>query len=85
VNVRVFDVRNKGINLRIHSSDGVALSAVGPGTLPLSIQPNVGGFDSGIPIATGYWPRARNGDPRVDGYSMTGIDLLFQWKFRRGR
>lgn len=83
VNVKVFDVRNKGINYRIHSSDGVALSAAGPGTLPLSIGPNPGGFDSGTPIATGYWPRTGNGDPRVDGYSMTGIDLLFQWNFKR--
>lgn len=83
VNVRVFNVVSRQLSIRIHSSDGLALSAVGPGTLPLSIQPNVGGFDSGTPIATGYWPRTRNGDPRVDGYSMTGIDLLFQWKFKR--
>jgi hypothetical protein len=83
VNVKVFDVRNKGINYRIHSSDGVALSAVGPGTLPLSIGPNPGGFDSGTPIATGYWPRTAKGDPRVDGYSMTGVDLLFKWNFKR--
>ncbi len=83
VNVKVFDVRNNGINIRIHSSDGVALSAVGPGTVPLSIGPNPGGFDSGTPIATGYWPRTAKGDPRVDGYSMTGIDLLFQWNFKR--
>ena len=85
VNIKVFDVRNKSINLRIHSSDGLALSAVGPGTLPLSIGPNPGGFESGTPIATGYWPRTRNGDPRVDGYSMTGIDLLFQWNFKPKR
>jgi hypothetical protein len=85
VNVRVFDVRNKSINLRIHSSDGLALSAVGPGTLPFKIGPSVGGFEAGTPIATGYWPRTRNGDPRVDGYSMTGIDLLFQWNFKRRR
>jgi hypothetical protein len=83
VNVKVFDVRNKGINYRIHSSDGVALTAVGPGTVPLSIGPNPGGFDSGTPIATGYWPRTAKGDPRVDGYSMTGVDLLFQWNFKR--
>jgi len=85
VNIKVFDVRNKSINLRIHSSDGLALSAVGPGTVPLSIGPSVGGYESGTPIATGYWPRTREGDPRVDGYSMTGIDLLFQWKFRPKR
>jgi hypothetical protein len=85
VNVRVFDVRSKRLRHRNHSSDGVALSAVGPGTLPLHVRPTVGGFDAGTPIATGYWPFTRIGDPRVDGYSMTGIDLLFQWSFRRGR
>lgn len=84
VNVRVYDVRSKNINHRIHSSDGLALSAVGPGTLPLYIDPAVGSFNAGTPIATSYFPRTRVGDPRVDGYSMTGIDLLFQWKFRRG-
>jgi hypothetical protein len=83
VNVRVFDVRSKSIVHRIHSSDGLALSAVGPGTLPLNISPNVGGFDNGTPIATAYFPLTARGDPRVDGYSMTGIDLLFQWDFRR--
>lgn len=85
VRIKVVDTRDKSINLRIHSSDGLALSAVGPGTVPLSIGPNPGGFDSGTPIATGYWPRTQNGDPRVDGYSMTGIDLLFQWRFRPKR
>ena len=85
VKIKVFDVRNKAINYRIHSSDGLALSAVGPGTVPLSIGPNPGGFETGTPIATGYWPRTRPNDPRVDGYSMTGVDLLFQWKFRPKR
>ena len=37
------------------------------------------------PLATSYFPYTRPGDPRVDGYSMAGIDLLFQWNFRRGR
>jgi hypothetical protein len=31
----------------------------------------------------GYWPRTGKGDPRVDGYDMSGIDLLFQWNFKR--
>ncbi|MDP9143628.1 MAG: hypothetical protein M3N43_02855 [Actinomycetota bacterium] len=82
VDVRVYDVRSKRIQHRIHSSDGLALTAVGPGTLPLNIGPSVGGFDSGTPIATSYFPFTREGEPRVEGYSMTGIDLLFQWNFR---
>jgi hypothetical protein len=83
VNVRVYDVRDKRLRFRIHSSDGLALTAVGPGTVPLQIRPDVGAFTSGIPLAIGYWPGTRKGDPRVDGYSMTGIDLMFQWSFRR--
>ena len=63
----------------------LTLSAASPGTLPLEIRPDAGGFNAGTPIATGYWPRTGRGDPRVDGYSMTGIDLLFQWNFRRAR
>jgi hypothetical protein len=83
VNVQVRDVRDKRIRFRIHSSDGLALTAVGPGTLPLAINPDVGGFNPGTPMAVGYWPFTAVGDPRVEGYSMTGIDLLFQWNFKR--
>jgi hypothetical protein len=85
VNVRVFDVRDKRLRFRIHSSDGLALTAVGPGTLPLHVRPDVGSIVTGSPLATGYFPFTRKGDPRVDGYSMPGIDLLFQWNFRRAR
>ena len=81
--MRVFDVRDKRIRLRIHSSDGLALTAVGPGTLPLQVRQDVGLFTPGIPMLTGYWPFTAKGEPRVDGYSMTGIDLMFQWNFRR--
>jgi hypothetical protein len=84
VNVKVSDVRDKRIRFRIHSSDGVALTAVGPGTVPLQIRNDVGAFTNGIPLATGYWPYTRKGEPRsADGYTMTGIDLLFQWYFKR--
>jgi hypothetical protein len=84
VNVKVSDVRDKRIRFRIHSSDGVALTAVGPGTVPLQIRNDVGAFTNGIPLATGYWPYTRKGEPRsADGYTMTGIDLMFQWYFKR--
>jgi hypothetical protein len=83
VNVRVFDVRSKRLRYRIHSSDGLALSAVGPGTLPLHIRPSVGTIEGGTPLATSYFPLTARGDPRVEGYTMAGIDLLFQWDWRR--
>jgi hypothetical protein len=84
VNVKVFDVRDKRIRFRIHSTDGVALTAVGPGTVPLQIRNDVGAINAGTPMAVGYWPFTRVGEPRsADGYSMTGIDLMFQWFFKR--
>lgn len=83
VNVRVFDVRSKDIQERIHSTDGLALSAVGPGSLPLSRTDAVGEIVEGAPIATGYFPLTRPGEPRVDGYSLAGLDLLYRWDFYR--
>jgi hypothetical protein len=83
VKARVYDVRSKRLRYRIHSTDGVALTAVGPGTVPLNIGPVHGGYDTGTPMLTGYWPYTKKGDPRVEGYSLTGIDLLFQWEFKR--
>lgn len=72
VKIRVFDVRSKDITERIHSSDGLALSAVGPGTLPLNRSATIGEIVEGAPLATGYLPMTRPGEPRVDGYSLTG-------------
>jgi hypothetical protein len=83
VKIHVFDVRSKAIQNRIHSSDGLALSAVGTGTLPLSRGEAVGSIVDGVPIATGFFPMTRVGEPRVDGYSLTGVDLLYRWDFYR--
>jgi len=85
VNVPVFDVRNKAIQYRIHSTDGVALSAVGPGTLPLHLTEALAGYETGSPLLTGFFPMTKVGEPRVDGYTMSGIDLLFRWDFRPKR
>ena len=51
--------------------------------MPLQVRDDVGQILTGSPAAIGYWPLTRKGDPRVDGYSMTGIDLMFQWYFKR--
>ena len=85
VNVKVYSVRNKSLQYRIHSTDGLALTAVGPGTLPIHVRNDVGGFTPGIPTAIGFWPRTGKGDPRVDGYALTGLDLLFQWNWKRAK
>jgi hypothetical protein len=83
VRIRVQDVRSKAIQNRIHSSDALALTAVGPGTVPLSRSEAVGAIVEGAPIAIGWFPMTRVGEPRVDGYSMTGLDLLFRWDWQR--
>lgn len=83
VNVRVLVTRSTQLQLRTKTSDIVAISAVGPGTLPLRVDPNVGAIAQGAPQARGFWPATANGDPRVDGYGMAGIDVLFGWDFRR--
>ena len=83
VNVPVQNVVSKAIQNRIHSSDGLALSAVGPGTLPLHLTPAVGNIATGAPLLTGFFPMTGVGEPRVDGYTMAGIDLLFRWDFQR--
>jgi hypothetical protein len=84
-NIKVYNVRDKRIQIRIHSSDGLALTAVGPGTVPLKIRSDVGSFNAGTPVGIGFWPGTAKGDPRVDGYSMPGIDLMFQFNFTTKR
>jgi len=83
VNVPVFVTRSNQLQIRTHTSDIVAISAFGPGSLPLRIEQNVGSPDNGSPLATGFWSATAKGDPRVDGYTMPGIDVLFGWDFRR--
>lgn len=83
VNVPVFVTRSTQLRIRTKASDIVAVSASGPGTLPLRIDPGVGTIAQGAPQARGFWSATRNGDPRVDGYGMTGIDVLLGWDFRR--
>jgi hypothetical protein len=79
VAVAVRDHRDPGL----HTTDVVAISAVGPGTLPLLVRNDVGSYTPGTPISTGFWPMTRRGEPRSsDGYTMPGIDVLFGWDFR---
>ena len=85
VNVPVFVTHSRALRNRLHTSDVVAISAFGPGTVPLRGDTNIGAFDPGVPISTGYWSATLRGDPRVDGYTMPGIDVLFGWDFRRNR
>ena len=51
--------------------------------MPLKITDQLGSFNAGTPQLLGYWPRTAKGDPRVDGYAVSGIDLMFQWNWVR--
>jgi hypothetical protein len=79
VNVRVYRTVS---DQRTQSNDVLGLSAVGPGTLPLRITPNPGSFAFGNPVVTFWYPLTPPGQPRTEGYTMDGIELLFQWDFR---
>jgi hypothetical protein len=85
VNVPVFDTRSERLDNRTHATDVDAVSAFGPGTLTLGVGNDVGGQNPGEPIAIGYWSATGRGEPRVDGYAMTGIDVLLAWDFRPAR
>jgi hypothetical protein len=69
----------------VQFTDVVALSAVGPGTLPLRDQGTAGTYTSGTALAAYYYPLTAIGDPRVEGGGADGLDVLFQWDFRRSR
>jgi hypothetical protein len=80
-------------NVRVHRSnpngasqfnDVVALSAVGPGTLPLRDEGTAGTFTPGSALTEFWYPLTARGDPRVEQTRADGLDLLFQWDFRRG-
>jgi hypothetical protein len=85
VNDPVRDTRSQRLDSRTHATDSVAISASGPGTVPLGIGPDPGGQEPGTPISQGFWSATKRNEPRVDGYGMTGIDVLLGWDFRRGR
>lgn len=82
-NVKIRRVLDPGTG--VASTDVVAISAVGPGSLPLHYAGGGGTFADGSPLTSFWYPLTRPGDPRVDGYTMDGLELLFQWTFRPGR
>lgn len=96
---RVFRPRANGTttiptNVAVHRSnpngssqfnDVVALSAVGPGTLPMRDQGSAGAFAPGSAATALFYPLTGLGDPRVEATTADGLDLLFQWDFRPAR
>jgi len=67
----------------LQTFDVVGISAVGPGTLPLFYQGTGGTFTQGMALTQQWFPVTALGDPRVEGYTMDGLELLLQWTFQR--
>jgi hypothetical protein len=78
-------VRRDNPNGSSQFNDVVAISAVGPGTLPLRDEGTAGTFSDGSALAGYYYPMAAIGDPRAEGNGVDGLDVLFQWDFRPSR
>jgi hypothetical protein len=83
VNVRVFDDRD--LQRGIHTTDIIAISAVGRGSLPLRAQGTSGSYSNGSAFARFWYPRTEVGDPRVEGGTFDGLDVMLQWDWRRRR
>ena len=67
----------------LQTFDVVGISAVGPGTLPLFYQGTGGTFTPGTALTQQWFPVTALGDPRVEGTTMDGLELLLQWTFKR--
>ena len=64
--------------------DAVAITAVGPGTLPLRDQGTAGTYSSGSALTQLWYPATQRNVPRVEGYStVDGLELLVRWRFQR--
>lgn len=79
--VRSVSVGNQGVQ---NVNDVVGLSAVGPGSLPLSYQGTSGTFTSGTALTQFWFPLTQRNQVRVaDAYTIDGIELLMRWDFQR--
>lgn len=67
------------------STDAVAISAVGPGTLPLVDRGRNGEFLTGSPQAVFFAPLVSPGQARVSSSSMDGLDVMVRWEWRPPR
>ncbi len=87
-------VTRKRVNIRVQNlrrNDGrqffdvVGLTAVGPGTLPLSTERRHFAFQTGSAMTTFYYPFTRRGEPRPESNAVDGLELLLRWTWRRTR
>ncbi len=69
----------------VQVTDAVGLNVLGPGTMPISDQGTAGTFTPGTALTQLWYPLMRRNDPRVEGYTVDGLELLMQWEFVRAR
>ena len=79
-NVRVSNYRNAAGRSFF---DVVALSVMGPGTLPLHNEGGQGSYSGAL--TTFYYPYTRRREPRPEQNAIDGLELLFRWTWRRRR
>jgi hypothetical protein len=75
VNVPVSRVRDG----RTTYIDEIALSVMGPGTLPLHDEGTAGQLANGSALTVFNWPFIRNGETTGSGLSADGLELLLRW------
>lgn len=64
------------------STDAVAVSALGPGTLPIADLGGNGDFATGSPQGILFAPLVRPDQARLSQSSMDGFEVLLQWEWR---
>jgi hypothetical protein len=79
-NVRVSNYRNAAGRSFF---DVVAVTATGPGTLPLHNEGGQGSYRGAL--TTFYYPYTRRREPRPEQNAIDGLEVLFRWTWRRGR
>jgi hypothetical protein len=79
-NVRVYNFRRRDGR---QFFDVVALTATGPGTLPLFTERRHFTFAGGSAMTTFYYPHTRRDEPRPESNAVDGLELLLRWTWRR--
>jgi len=86
------------LNLRVQTArfpdrnvawvDYVAISGVGPGSLPIFSQGAAAHENAQTPGAfqsRAIWPKVRRGEGRIDGFGQSGFEVLARYDFRPRR
>lgn len=86
VNLLVERVVNRDRN--VSWVDYAAISAVGPGSLPIfsqGVSAHENALTPGAYQSRAIWPRIRRGQGRIDGFGQSGFEVLARFHFRARR